>query len=39
MKFTVKNIIVMFVFIVVAVLVAKWLGQKVPAIGKFTEQI
>lgn len=39
MKFTVKNIIVMFIFVVLAVLVAKWLGKKVPAIGQYTEQI
>ncbi len=38
-KFTVKNVLVMFVFVIVAILVAKMIGQKVPLIGQFTEKI
>ncbi len=38
-RFTVKNMLIMFVFVVAAVLVAKAVGNKVPAIGQFTDRI
>lgn len=39
MKLTVKNMLVMFVFVIACILVAKALGQKIPAVGKITEKI
>ncbi len=39
MKMTIKNMLVMFVFVIVCILVAKAIGEKVPAVGKFTEKI
>ena len=39
MKWTVKNMLFLFLFVIAAILVAKWLGNRVPAIGKITNQI
>lgn len=39
LKMTPKNIVVMFIFVVVAVLAAKAIGNKIPAIGQYTNQI
>ncbi len=39
MKLTIKNMAVMFVFVIACILVAKAIGQKIPAIGQFTEKI
>lgn len=35
----VKNIVFLFLFVVVSVIAAKWIGEKVPAIGKYTSTI
>ena len=39
MEMNVKNIIMLFLFVVISVLVAKWIGEKIPAIGTVTSKM
>lgn len=39
MKFDVKNMLLMTVFIVVALLAVKWLGTQIPVVGQITEKL
>lgn len=39
MKLNLKNMVVMFVFVIACILVAKAIGERVPAVGKITEKI
>lgn len=39
MKLNLKNMAVMFVFVIACILVAKAIGERVPAVGKITEKI
>lgn len=39
MKMTIKNMLVMFIFIICCILVAKAIGDKIPAVGKITNKI
>lgn len=39
MKFDIKNMLMMTIFIVMALLAVKWLGAQVPALGVITEKL
>lgn len=36
---TVKDIVIFIILVVLAIIFAKWVGNKIPAVGKITEQI
>lgn len=39
MKFDIKSMVMQTAFIVAALLVVKWLGRQIPAVGQITEKL